>query len=346
MIFIDGIIYSLQTYGGISVYQYEILKRLRLGSIDFKFFMPNETISNISNEILSVCDNKVIFKSRYLERFRKAVIDKNASGNDVFHSTYYRTPSNKKTKNVVTLHDFTYERFSSGLRKNIHWFQKSSALKSADKIICISQNTMYDLSFFMGDKITEKASVIYNGVSSDYFVVDSSTNKKPQILFVGSRTNYKCFRDAVFALAPIKEFNLVIIGGGVISVEEKKLLEAVLPNRYEHIAFVDNIKLNQLYNESLCLLYPSLYEGFGIPPLEAMKAGCVPLVRNVSSLPEVVGSAGLLARTNEIDELTYFLYKLFDSEFLKERISAGLIQANKFSWDRCYLETKDIYTSF
>lgn len=214
MIFIDGIIYSLQTHGGISVYQYEILKRLNLDSIDFKLFMPSATISNISNEVFSVCDNKIIFKSRTLERFRKAIIDKNASKNDVFHSTYYRNPSNKNIKNVVTLHDFTYERFSSGLRKDIHWFQKSSALKQADKIICISQNTKYDLSFFMGDKIAEKAAIIYNGVSSDYSIIDG-TVKKPQVLFVGSRANYKGFRDAVFALAPIKEFSLVIIGGGV-----------------------------------------------------------------------------------------------------------------------------------
>lgn len=345
MLVVDGIIFSLQKFGGISVYQYELLKRLVSDDLDCELLMPEKSISSITENIKALRANTRGFNNRFLERYRKASLDTKRFQNDIFHSSYYRNPSINNINKVITVHDFTYEYFSSGLKKYIHTSQKYSALQNADKIICISNNTKSDLSSFLGDDIAGRSTVIYNGVSSDYFILEHIL-KKPQILFVGSRAIYKGFFDAIYALAPIKDFNLVIVGGGNITPHEKNVLESVLSGRYEYIPFVNNSDLNQLYNESLCLLYPSLYEGFGIPPLEAMKAGCIPLVRNVSSLPEVVGSAGLLAKTNEREELTHLLYKLFDSEFLKERISAGLIQANKFSWDKCYLETKDIYTSF
>lgn len=345
MVIVDGIIFSLQKFGGISVYQHELLKRLVFDNLDYELLMPKESISSITENIIYLCGNVREFRDRFLERYRKASLKDRFTQNDVFHSSYYRNPSINNISKVVTVHDFTYEYYSSGLKKHIHTSQKYSALKNADKIICISNNTKVDLCKFLGDDIADKSTVIYNGVSSEYFML-KHINKKPQILFVGSRATYKCFFDALYALAPIKDFNLVIVGGGDITHHEKNVLESILSGRYKHIPFAKNSDLNQLYNESLCLLYPSLYEGFGIPPLEAMKAGCIPLIRNVSSLPEVVGSAGLIAHTNEIEELTCLLYKLFDSEFVKERVSTGLIQANKFSWDKCYLETRDVYTSF
>lgn len=345
MVIVDGIVFSLQKYGGISVYQYELLKRLAVDDIEYKLILPDATISKLESEIVDVCSNMLYFNARFLERYRDCLIDVRSQKQDVFHSSYYRNPSVKNINKVVTVHDFTYEYYTKGFKRHVHIHQKYSAIKKADKIICISDNTKSDLAYFLGDAIADKSTVIHNGVSSDYFPIDG-VRKKPQVVFVGAESSYKGFYESILALTPIQDFNFIIVGGGTLKKNELDFLESNLSGRYTHFPFLNNMELNKVYNESLCLLYPSLYEGFGIPPLEAMKAGCIPCVRNTSSLPEVVGNAGLIAYTSDVAELTMLLYTLFDSEFLRVKISEGFLQSRKFSWDNCYSLTKNIYTSF
>ena len=140
--------------------------------------------------------------------------------------------------------------------------------------------------------------------------------------------------------------NLVIAGGEKLSVQEQELLNTCLgPAHYKWVGRVDNAELNRLYNQAKCLVYPSAYEGFGIPPIEAQKAGCPVIAMNSSSLPEVVKDSGIL-----LDNLTSASLKdaLSLLSFPTERqnlIVAGLKNSKRFSWDLTFQQTMNVYNT-
>nr|WP_255411045.1 glycosyltransferase [Flavobacterium sp. 1] len=159
-------------------------------------------------------------------------------------------------------------------------------------------------------------------------------------LFIGSREKYKNFDFAVKAIAQTNKFKLNIVGS-VLRVEEVAMLNQLIPGRWELFNNIENLTLNELYNNAYALIYPSSCEGFGIPLLEAMKAGCPFIAFNSSSIPEVAGDAGVL-----IDRLEVLLFNESISIIEKNReeiVKKGFNQANKFSWEKCYQETLQVY---
>ncbi|WP_232727240.1 glycosyltransferase [Flavobacterium sp. 1] len=157
---------------------------------------------------------------------------------------------------------------------------------------------------------------------------------------MGSREKYKNFDFAVKAIAQTNKFKLNIVGS-VLRVEEVAMLNQLIPGRWELFNNIENLTLNELYNNAYALIYPSSCEGFGIPLLEAMKAGCPFIAFNSSSIPEVAGDAGVL-----IDRLEVLLFNESISIIEKNReeiVKKGFNQANKFSWEKCYQETLQVY---
>ncbi|MGB9680494.1 MAG: glycosyltransferase family 4 protein, partial [Thermoanaerobacteraceae bacterium] len=120
--------------------------------------------------------------------------------------------------------------------------------------------------------------------------------------------------------------------------------ELKLENKVIFTDYIDNVEMLYLYNNADIFVYPSIYEGFGIPPLEAMACGSPVVVSNVTSLPEVVGDAALLVDPFNVDDIANKIYKVISdrnlNNILKEK---SLIQANKFSWGKCAMETLNIY---
>jgi mannosyltransferase len=118
----------------------------------------------------------------------------------------------------------------------------------------------------------------------------------------------------------------------------------MLPNRYKSFSHISNEELNKLYNQSICLLYLSEYEGFGIPVLEAMSAGCPVIALKKSSIPEVAGNAGILFSDFDKKSVQKTIESLRDNKKLRtEQIELGLKNVKKYSWDKCYKEVKNFY---
>ena len=348
----DNIIFSLQKSGGISVYWYELISRmLNQSDINCLFIEEKSKNGNIFRDQLTIDANYFFFCdykwSNFLGRYRSLEL-KTKNDNFIFHSSYYRTVSKsvKKKNNIqeiVTVHDFTYERFSSGLKKWVHSWQKKKAIKAADVVICISENTKKDLLYFYPQFSNKDIRVVYNGVSKDYNVIPElkeTNDNTPFFLFVGSRTGYKNFDFVVEAVSTLENYVLKIVGGP-LSKNESIFLEKNLSGRWQFIENVDNLQLNVLYNQAFALLYPSSYEGFGIPIVEAMKAGCPFISIRGSSITEVAGEAGYLMEELNIEDFNLGVELIKNNR--DKIVELGLLQANLFSWDKCFDEMLEIY---
>lgn len=354
-IYQDNIIYFLQNYGGISVYWNELSKRLKQKpNIELKFIElikdPTKFKERVSLEKSDIVyDRKLSIKLlKYLPIANKIV-----DNNSIFHSSYFRFSINKNVKNIITIYDFTYELYIKGLSAKVHQFQKRLAIKNASGIICISESTKKDLLSFYPEIDSKIVKVIYLAASDRYYPINniniletifSSLKDKKILSFIGKRIKYKNFSLALSILKNLpKEYHLVIIGGGDLNKEEIEILSSI-EDRFTHFKNVNSEELNILYNISFCYLYPSQYEGFGIPVLESMQAGCPVLCQNVSSIPEVYGQVdNFVMNINCLNECCENILKLEDASYRKKVIEQGILNAKNFSWDKTFNETFDFY---
>lgn len=339
-IIIDGIIERLQANGGCTVYFNHVLHYLQRDKYKLHYISyADDKMAN--GNILLDGENTVADYSdfRFMERWRDVDVSKYGEG-VIFHSTHYRLPR-QKVKTVTTVHDFTYELYRRGPAQWMHSWQKFRAIRNSDLIICVSHNTAKDLMRFC-PVTPEKIRVVHNGVS-DVYTPSSIYDKTNEVVFVGARGWYKNFAMAVEALKCHPELKLSIVGGGALTPDEMALLDTNIPDRYQWLGRVSDEDLNIIYNRAHCLLYPSSYEGFGIPVIEAMKAGCPVIAVRSSSIPEVAGDAAILVEQAEVMQFDRALNTLRDANFRSEMIQNGFIQAGKFSWEKCYQDTLAVY---
>jgi glycosyltransferase involved in cell wall biosynthesis len=175
---------------------------------------------------------------------------------------------------------------------------------------------------------------------------------RPYLLYVGARGGYKNFKKLISVYSKSskihKNFDLVCFGGGKLHTDELQMITdaGIRPEQVIHFGGGDNI-LAALYKQAYAFIYPSLYEGFGIPPLEAMAIGCPVICSNNSSLPEVVGDAAETFDPLDEESIQAAIENvIFSSERRNELIKTGLTHHLKFSWSRCAQETKIIYENF
>lgn len=356
---IDNIIFYWQRSGGISVVWNELIKRflknqndgrialedcgdLELGFIDYDNSSENKFRNSLNipaSFINKVISHKGMIIKRYLSQPFKC------REKFLFHSSYYRTCCNKNAINVITIHDFTYELFQHGVKKFIHRITKNRAIRKADYVICISENTKKDLLELVDGVDEKKVFVIYNGVSDTYRLLDDGSRykegDKPYLVFVGGRDGYKNFEVAL-NIAKQSDMRLKIVGRK-LSEEEQKHVADVLENNYEDLGFVSDEELNSLYNKAFALIYPSSYEGFGLPVIEAQRAGCPVLALNKSSIPEIIGNKEILVADEAVSSFIEKIDKLKNLEFRKRIIADGIENSNRFSWDNTYKGYLEIY---
>lgn len=347
----DNIVFSLQKTGGISVVWYELLKRISNNKMLNSIYVEYNGYENIFRKMLVIDPQQIHLRNSFALSLKR-YFDVSFPGKEkfLFHSSYYRICSNKKAINITTVHDFTYELYVSGLKKRIHCWQKHRAIRNSDYIVCISQNTKADLNKFVPGLDENRIRVVYNGVSEEYSPLFSDdfdislTSFAPFsfVLFVGSREKYKNFELAAKAVAA-SNLNLVIIGNKLTDKEIVFLSSLMDKSRYCTKKNIPNSKLNNLYNQAFCLLYPSSYEGFGIPVLEAQKAGCPVIAYNSSSIPEIIGNTSLLLDELTVESITEKFTLLNDSDIRRNIIEEGIENAKRFSWDFMYEDMLNIY---
>ncbi len=344
----DNIIFSLQKAGGISIYWAELIKYLVKKHKDVIFYESEN--QNIFRKELDI--KTQVESSLNLNILRYLPILKKLPSGSIYHSSYYRVSFQKDIVNITTVHDFTYEYFMTGLIKYIHIWQKKFAIKKSDGIICVSENTKKDLIKLYPMIDESKIKVIYNGVGDEFIQLENSKKylidefevlkDKKYILYIGDRSRYKNFDVAIDVLKKLGEYSFVVVGGRVLSNNELAKMKEI-QDRVFYFRGVGGDELNALYNNAFCLFYPSSYEGFGIPISEAMKAGCPVVSTNISSIPEVAGSAALLVKDIKIDNFINEIRKLENNEFRSALIKRGLEQSKNFSWDKCFEETYKFY---
>lgn len=346
----DNIVFNLQKFGGISTYWFELSKRLCVDE-EFNSHFLTSPNNNILAEGLSFANSVQLHNEvswpKFFDRFLNPPLSR-INHPFIFHSSYNRITTNRNAKNVTTVHDLIHHKYYSGLRKWVHNWQKGNALLNSSRIITVSENTKKDLLRYFPSLDPGLVKVVYNGVSNDFYELPydykydfpESLFKETYLLCFSSRENYKNFHFTLKLASLLPNFKLYIVGPPPNKVESA-VLDELVPRRWTVFSSITNKKLNELYNHAFALVYPSSYEGFGIPLLEAMRSGCPFIALNSSSIPEVAGNAGIL-----VDELVLFEFQkaidIIQSQ-RQEIVNRGKIQSNRFSWDKCYEETKLVY---
>jgi mannosyltransferase len=165
----------------------------------------------------------------------------------------------------------------------------------------------------------------------------------PYVLFVGQRAGYKNFRAVLQALGRLADLELICVGGGPMRAEELAAAPASVRARVRHLGLVPETELNELYNRAVCLIYPSSYEGFGIPVLEAMRAGCPVVCSDCRAVLEVGRDALTVASGLDADSLARAIERTAEPAYRAAIIQAGLGVAQTYSWERTYQQTLRIY---
>ena len=317
-------------------------------------------VDRYSQEIAQRLDVRTIESRRYLsliEAYRLSRLL--GSQDDIIHlpnQNFARYALFIKNLYIVTVHDlvrlcfgFTTETISERILLKLD----IRGIKRASHIIVTSQTTRNDLISYL--KIPDdRISVIYNGLDHSIFkpykvgIVD-----KPYVLYVGSERPRKNLDRLIEAFALVrKEFpELLLVKVGVAGrskeyregmmrkLESLGIIQAVI-----FVEYVSELDLAYYYSSAALLAYPSLYEGFGFPPLEAMACGCPVVTSNTSSLPEVVGKAGMMINPYDTDSLVEAMRRVLTNRELRDdMVTKGLEQAKKFSWEKAAREIQEVY---
>jgi glycosyltransferase involved in cell wall biosynthesis len=359
----DHQIFSCQEYGGISRYFYELAKRVN-ASAEFSASVVaplhvNRYLDGGGVDVKGIRIPSLPRTQWVMESINGSVGSalSRMSRPDVFHETYYPESSTapKKCPIVVTVHDMIPERLSEffGSSDNSS-VRKRAAVERADRVICVSENTRRDLvELFKPDPA--KVHTIHLGITraTPLNTVDALSKERPHgrpfFLYVGMRAAYKNFDRVLRAYVSRQwlrtEFDLIVFGYGAFTPREMELMASLgLDNtRVRRMTGSDTL-LGHLYSNAVALIYPSLYEGFGIPPLEAMAYGCPVLCSNRSSIPEVVGDAGLYFDPESLDSIADAMERVAAVTEVRVELSIlGGERAKLFSWDRCAAQTMNVY---
>lgn len=345
---LDSVIYGLQKFGGISQYWNEL--SLRLGhspQVLVSQRMPRTVLGHfpaIRAVTTSSTDQLSTRAARYLPILPRC------ESPDLVHSSYYRIPASPSLRLVTTAYDFTYEFYCYGFARTIHSLQKRVALRRSQGLMFISASTRNDALRLYPDLETRRLAVIHLASDPKVFYPDEKPrNELPDLLrtggyalFVGQRGGYKRFDLAVDALAVHPDLALAVVGPR-ITAHERELLDRRLAGRWCSLESVSNDVLRLLYTHAEVFVYPSDYEGFGLPILDAMACGCPVVCADRSSFPEVAGDAALLVDAQQADRYAESIAEVLRPAIRGDLVARGLERCLAFTWESTAAQTLSFY---
>lgn len=375
----DDQIFTIQHFGGISRYFCELMEHFSQDpEIDFRIalrYTLNEHLIGATRlNRYWTHRNNLFSDSRILEKIQKSVhinalnhVFRNRDESirqletqdfDVFHPTYFDPYflSRLGTRAcVTTMYDMTLERFpklfpgEDAVRAG-----KEKIAMRADRIIAISESTKNDIVRVLNVP-GEKIRTIHLAGSLDPEACAGPAPSPPRtglpdrfLLFVGNRFTYKNFTFMADALAPVfaedPALHLVCAGGGMFSRSEKEHLQKNGMASRVLLVPADDATLGYLYRNAIAFIFPSLYEGFGLPVIDAFNCGCPAVLSNTSSLPEVGGTAALYFDPSDRASLERIIREILSDENVRKELGAkGRDRAGLFSWKKTAAMTKEAY---
>jgi glycosyltransferase involved in cell wall biosynthesis len=281
---------------------------------------------------------------------------------DVLHCLHYTMPLTYPGRTVVTFHDMTFFIFPEHhtlSRRILFRFFINASRRRATSLIADSESTRLDAIRLVGAP-PEKIHTVPLGITSDFYPENDPAILNPVrqkynlperfLLFVGllePRKNLPALLQAFARLSPsLGKIKLVIVGrmGWMYEKTDRLVHSLSLTERVLFTGYVDQADLPRVYNLAEAAVYPSLYEGFGLPVLEAMACGTPVITSNVSSMPEIAGEAGIMLPPNDIPALTQAMEHLLQTPDERQRRSVlGLAQAAQFTWERTAVKTLEVY---
>ena len=355
----DHQVFSFQQHGGVSRYFCEVAERLAgYDDCAVTVLAPVYVNAYLAKLPPSIVAGRHVAPIRYTARLRVLLNSVLARGwlatarPDVVHETYFsRFPvAPRRAACVVTVFDMIHERFPEYFSPNDSTpARKLAAVRRADRVICISESTRRDLL----ERVRvdpELVSVVHlagapvPAVRPTRSIVDG-----PYVLYVGPRGAYKNFEGLLRAVAGSPALRagvrIVAFGGGPLVAAERALVrELGLDERAVVQMSGDDAALDAAYTFAAAFVYPSRYEGFGIPPLEAMARGCPVVCAANSSLPEVVGDAAELCDADDPESIAAAIERVVGSPAHADALRArGRVRSAQFTWDRCARASYDVY---
>lgn len=355
----DYQILTMQKYGGVSRYFRELVKNISMYD-DVDINIPVILSKNYYFE--DYFGKKSV--NKYLPKTNRLIgavnqintinyIKKNQY--DIIHPTYYNPYILKKKsgKLVITVYDMINEIYPNmfPIRDKTVLYKKEMIF-AADKIIAISENTKIDILKFYPSINENKIDVIYLGNSVEKRINKAINLNLPEkyVLFVGTRGGYKNFKTFLKAVNIVfktdKNINLVCVGGGKFNKKElNKMNDLKIGKRIQQYDFTDD-ELKVAYRKAICFVFPSKYEGFGIPVLEAFSCKCPAILSQTSSLPEIGGEAALYINPDIPKDIAKKILDLIEYPYKrKELIDLGVERLKEFSWSNTSEKTMKLYKS-
>ncbi|MDE6036638.1 MAG: glycosyltransferase family 4 protein [Duncaniella sp.] len=344
-----------QRFGGISRYFAELMTRLPQG---YEAHNPVVLSSNIYLKSVPGMEFATMWWPRFMKKYKKAhKINKFISrrvlrdGNyDIFHPTYYDPYflDSVRRPYVITVHDLIYEKYPEMFPINDRTAENMRlTIKNASRIIAISHNTKRDLMELYGLS-GDNIDIVYQGYGLDNSRVEQIPGLPGRfILYVGGRFGYKNFTNFCEAFSIIRakypDVELVCTGTP-FDADEQALLNRLGIAGCTRSIFVSEPQLTWLYRHALCFVYPSLYEGFGIPILEAYACGCPVVLSDASCFPEVAGDGGHYFDPQRPESIAASIGEVLDDPDLRKRMmTLGSEIVKSFSWKRVADETAEVY---
>jgi glycosyltransferase involved in cell wall biosynthesis len=270
---------------------------------------------------------------------------------DLFWSPHFNIPlfPIKAKKRLVTIHDAYHLAFSKKLSLKEKLYANlffRMALRLSDAVITVSAFSKAELVKFMGQRFKKKIKIILNGVTSfDNTSIAQLEGPKNYFLFVGNIKPHKNLKNAILAFKsfcidnPDENYRFKIVGqkSGFINADQEveTLLfnDLLLRDRVDFTGFVADADLKNIYQNAYCLIFPSLYEGFGLPPLESMLVGTPAIISNRASMPELCGNAVLYFDPENINSIKNKITEIVTNKALYEKLSMlGVVQAKRYTW--------------